>query len=129
MNKRMGRGGASALALVGMAVGAAPPAEAAPKLGHEVGCFPPRTSFGAVAAERLINCPSAGGRGGLVETDAGGTPTRLKYGSVSDGAGIATVIIAASDGFTMLRGAGLQQLRDEKEYRELTTALNDASAQ
>lgn len=68
MNKLMGRGGASALALVGMAVGAASPAEAAPKLGYELGYFLPRTSFGAAAAERLIKCPSMDDRDAVIET-------------------------------------------------------------
>jgi hypothetical protein len=68
MNKVMGRGGASALALVGMAMGASSPAEAAPKLGFEFGYFLPRTSFGAAAAERLIKCPAADDRDAVIET-------------------------------------------------------------
>ncbi len=78
------------------------------------------------------------GRGGLfgsrqaeADFDGAGTPTRLKYGSTAGGAGIASVVNAAGDGFTTLRGAAaanrdreLQLLRDKKEYRDLMAALN-----
>jgi len=68
MNRLLKRGGASALALVGMAAGGAVPAEAAPKLRYEFGYFLPRTSFGAAAAERLIKCPTHDDPDAVIET-------------------------------------------------------------
>ena len=80
------------------------------------------------------------GRGGIfgsreaeADFDSSGAPTRLKYGSAAGGAGIASVINAAGDGYASLNGAAaaardrqLQLLRDRKEYRDLMTALNGA---
>jgi hypothetical protein len=50
----------SVLAMLAMGADLVAPANAAEERGYEFGYFLPRTSFGAVAAERLIKCPELG---------------------------------------------------------------------